>query len=83
MNDIKTKESVMGNTIKILDKSANLSEKLKDSFIRMKKNLEHGCYAKGDSSEEYVSDKVTETSEIVSLEAVYQLMSTEEKSQKR
>lgn len=72
MNDIKTKESVVGNSIKVLDKSANLSDRMKDAFIRTKQSAEHGYYAEADSPEEYASDKVTETSEAIGYEAVYQ-----------
>ena len=72
MNDIKTKESVVGNSIKVLDKSANLSDRMKDSYIRTKQGVEHGYYAEENSPEEYASDKVTETSEAVGYESVYQ-----------
>lgn len=72
MNDIKTKESVVGNSIKVLDKSANLSDIMKDSYIRTKQSAEHSYYADENSPEEYASDKVTETSEAIGYEAVYQ-----------
>ena len=72
MNDIKTKESVVGNSIKVLDKSANLSDRMKDSYIRTKQSAEHSYYAEENSPEEYASDKVTDTSEAVGYEAVYQ-----------
>ena len=72
MNDIKTKESVAGNSIKVLDKSANLSDRMKDAYIRTKQSAEHSYYGGEDSPEEYASDKVTETSEAVGYEAVYQ-----------
>ena len=73
MNGIKTKESVVGNSIKILDKSANLSDRMKNSYIRTKQSAEQGFYAEENSPEEYASDKVTETSETIGYEAVYQL----------
>lgn len=72
MNDIKTKESVVGNSIKVLDKSANLSDRMKDSYIRTKQSAEHSYYAEENSPEEYASDKVTETSEVVGYEVAYQ-----------
>ena len=72
MNDIKTKESVVGNSIKVLDKSANLSDRMKDSYIRTKQSAEHSYYAEENSLEEYASDKVTETSEAIGYEAAYQ-----------
>ncbi|MBQ7873794.1 MAG: CHAP domain-containing protein [Oscillospiraceae bacterium] len=72
MNDIKTKESVVGNSIKVLDKSANLSDRMKDSYIRTKQSAEHSYYAEEDYPEEYASDKVTETSEAIGYEAAYQ-----------
>ncbi len=56
MNDIKTKESVTGNAIKILDKSANLSDRMKDSYIRTKQSAEHSYYTEENSPEEYASD---------------------------
>ena len=71
MNNIKTKESVVDNSIKVLDKSANLSDRMKDSYIRTKQSAEHSYYAEENSPEEYASDKVTETSEAVGYEAVY------------
>lgn len=72
MNDIKTKESVVGNSIKAIDKSANLSDRMKDAYIRTKQNAEHSYYTEENSPEEYASDKVTETFEAVSVEATYQ-----------
>ena len=72
MNDIKTKESVVGNSIKVLDKSANLSDRMKDSYIRTKQSAEHSYYAEGDSPEKYASDTVTETSETIGYEVAYQ-----------
>ena len=72
MNDIKTKESVVGNSIKVLDKSANLSDRMKDSYIRTKQSAEHSYYAEENSPEEYASDKVTETPEAIGYEAAYQ-----------
>ena len=72
MNDIKTKESVVGNSIKVLDKSANLSDRMKDSYIRTKQSAEHSYYAEENSPEEYTSDKVTETSETIGYEVAYQ-----------
>ena len=72
MNDIKTKESVVGNSIKVLDKSANLSDRMKDSYIRTKQSAEHSYYVEENSPEEYASDKVTETSEAIGYEVAYQ-----------
>ena len=72
MNDIKTKESVVGNSIKVLDKAANLSGRMKDAYIRTKQSAEHSYYTEENSSEEYASDKITETSEAIGYEAVYQ-----------
>ena len=72
MNDIKTKESVVGNSIKVLDKLANHSDRMKDSYIRTKQSAEHSYYAEENSPEEYASDKVTETSEAVGYEVAYQ-----------
>lgn len=72
MNDIKTKESVVGNSIKVLDKSANLSDRMKDTYIRTKQSAEHGYYAEENSPEEYASDKVTEASEAIGYKAAYQ-----------
>lgn len=73
MNDIRIKESVTGNAIKVLDKSANLSDRMKDSYIRTKQSAEHSYCAEENSPEEYASDKVTETSEAIGYEAVYHL----------
>jgi len=72
MNKIKTKESIVGNSIKILDKSANLSDRMKDAYIRTKQSTEHSYYSEENSPEEYASDKVTETSEAIGYEVAYQ-----------
>ena len=72
MNDIKTKESVVGNSIKVLNKSANLSDRMKDACIRTKQSAEHGYYSEENSPEEYASDKVTETSDAIGYEVAYQ-----------
>ena len=72
MNDIKTKDSVFGNSIKVLDKSANLSDRMKDAYIRTKQSAEHSYYAEENSPEEYASDKVTEVSETIGYEVAYQ-----------
>ena len=72
MNDIRTKESVVGNSIKVLDKSANLSDRMKDAYIRTKQSAEHSYYAEENSPEEYASNKVTGTSEAIGYEAAYQ-----------
>lgn len=72
MNDIKTKELVVGNSIKVLDKSANLSDRMKDSYIRTKQSAEHSYYAEETSPEEYASDKITGTSKAIGYEVAYQ-----------
>ncbi|MBR3597731.1 MAG: CHAP domain-containing protein [Clostridia bacterium] len=72
MNDIKTKESVVGNSIKVLDKSANLSDRMKNVYIRTTQSAEHSYYAEENSPEEYAFDKVTETSEAIGYEVAYQ-----------
>jgi len=72
MNDIKKKESLTGNAIKVLDKSANLSDRMKDAYIRTKQSAEHSYYVEENSPEEYASDKVTEVSETIGYEVAYQ-----------
>ena len=71
MPSIKTRESVTGNMIKVLDKTSDLSEQMKNVYIRTKDSMEHGYYTDKKSPEEYASDKIEVTTEAVSREALY------------
>lgn len=70
MSNIKTKDSIE-RTIRTLDRSSDLSSRMKDSYIRTKKETEHGYYAEEDSPEEYASEKVNETVDDITETAVY------------
>ena len=73
MPSVKTRESVTGNMIKVLDKTSDLSEQMKSVYIRTKDSMEHGYYTDKKSPEEYASDKIEVTTEAVSREALYKL----------
>jgi len=64
MPDIKKRESHKG-TIKIVDKSAIASERMRDTFIRTKEKAENGYYqdSSHDTPEEYASDQATDKAE--------------------
>lgn len=58
MADIKTRDTVKG-TIKAIDKSAVVAERMKDTFTRTKDEAQRGASPAEDTPEEYAADKVT------------------------
>ena len=58
MADIKTRDAVKG-TIKTIDKSAVVAERMKDAFIRTKEKANHSYTSAENSPEEYAADRVT------------------------
>ena len=67
MRTIKTRKKVEG--IKVIDKPALLSKRMKDSFIRTKERAEETQNSRHDSPTEYASDSVQNTAR----ETVYHL----------
>ena len=59
MADIKMRDAVKG-TIKAIDKSAVVAERMKDAFIRTKEEAQRGVSPAEDTPEEYAADKVTD-----------------------
>ena len=58
MADIKIRDAVTG-TIKAIDKSAVVAERMKDAFIRTKEEMQRGTSTTAGNPEEYATDKVT------------------------
>ncbi len=71
MADIKLKDTVKG-TIRTLDRAANLGDRMKDAYVRTKDKAEHSTSPKEGSANEYAADRITDTTEAVSREAVHQ-----------
>ena len=72
MPDIKTRDIVKG-TVKTLDKSATVAQRMKDAYIRTKRKAEHSVCSAEDSPDEYAADRVSEGSETVLHEVGHQL----------
>ena len=71
MADIKTRDIVKG-TIKIIDKAAVASERMKNSYAKTKDKAEHGLYAYENSTTEYATDKASGAVERVTNEGIHQ-----------
>jgi len=69
LKDIKTKSTV--KDIKSLDKSLDVTRRAKNAFIRTKEQAEQPQRPERDSYVEYAEDRVKESVETVSNEAVY------------
>ena len=69
MRTIKTRKKVEG--IKVLDKSANLSKRMKDAFVRTKEKAEETQKSRYDSPTEYAGDKVQSTAQGVAREIAH------------
>ena len=72
MPDIKTRDVVSG-TIKTIDRSALAGQRMKDAYVQAKDKAEHSVYSSESNSEEYASERITDSSATVSREAVHQL----------
>lgn len=68
MADIKTRDTVRG-TIKAIDKSAVVAERMKGAFIRTKEEAQHGSSSTENSPEEYAADTVTGYAETATARA--------------
>ena len=75
MRTIKTKNSV--KSIKILDRPANLSKRMKDNFIRTKESAEETQNSRHSSPTEYASDNIQDTAR----ETAYHLPNPQQKAQ--
>lgn len=71
MPDIKTKNTGQ-KTIKTIDKLANTSEKMKDTFIRTNDKAEHGLYSNDNSPDEYATERVSDSTSNLVHEAAHQ-----------
>ncbi len=71
MPEIKTREVVQG-TIKTLDRSAVIGERMKKAYIKTKDKAEHSVYSSESSPEEYASDRIGDSASTVIQEAGYQ-----------
>ena len=72
MPKIKTRDVVKG-TVKTIDKAAVVGERMKNAYVRTKDKAEHSVYSSESNSEEYASERITDSSATVSREAVHQL----------
>lgn len=72
MPDIKNRDVVSG-TIKAVDRSALAGQRMKDAYVQAKDKAEHSVYSSESNSEEYASERITDSSATVSREAVHQL----------
>ena len=71
MPEIKTRNVDKG-TIKAIDKSAVVAERMKDAFIKTKDKAEHGVYSAEQSPDEYAADRILSGVETVTNEATHQ-----------
>ena len=71
MRTIKTRSAVKG--IKVLDKPANLSKRMKDSLVRTKEKAEETQTSRHASPSEYATDNVSNTAQGAARETVHHL----------
>lgn len=72
MPDIKTRDVVKG-TIKILDRSAVLGERMKEAYVRTKEKGENAVASSDSSADEYAADQLTGGVEAITHEAIHQI----------
>ena len=72
MPDIKTRDVVKG-TIKALDRSAVLGERMKEAYVRTKEKAGTAVNASDSSVDEYAADQLTGGIDAVTHEAVHQI----------
>ena len=72
MPDIKTRDVVKG-TIKTLDRSAVLGERMKEAYVRTKEKGENAVNSTDSSVNEYAADQMTGGVDTASHEAIYQI----------
>ncbi len=71
MPQIKTRDVLKG-TVKTIDKSAVVAQRMKDACVRVKDKAEHGYYRAENSPEEYATDRVSTLSGSALHEAGHQ-----------
>ena len=72
MPDIKTRDVVKG-TIKTLDRSAVLGERMKEAYVRTKEKGENAVASSDSSADEYAADQLTGGVEAITHEAIQQI----------
>ena len=72
MPDIKTRDVVKG-TIKTLDRSAVLGERMKEAYVRTKEKGENALTSSDSSADEYAADQLTGGVETITHEAIHQI----------
>ena len=72
MPDIKTRDVVKG-TIKTLDRSAVLGERMKEVYVRTKEKGENAVASSDSSADEYAADQLTGGVEAITHEAIHQI----------
>ncbi len=72
MPEIKTRDAV-GGTIKTVDQTALAGQRMKNAYIKTRKAAEHSVYSSERNTEEYASDRLTESMETAGREAVHQV----------
>ncbi len=71
MADIKLKDTVKG-TIRTLDRAANVGDRMRQGYVRTKDKAEHSTSPREGSANEYAADRITDSTEALSREAVHQ-----------
>jgi len=69
--DIKTKDAVKG-TIKTIDKTATLGQRMKQAYVQTKEKAKHATHAQENSVEEYAADRLEGGADRLTHEAAYQ-----------
>lgn len=72
MPDIKTRGVIKG-TIKALDRSAVLGERMKEAYVRTKEKGENAVNSTDSSVDEYAADQLTGGVESITHEAIHQI----------
>lgn len=72
MPDIKTRDAVKG-TIKTLDRSAVLGERMKEAYVRTKEKGENAVASSDSSADEYAADQLTGGVDAITHEAIHQI----------
>lgn len=72
MPDIKTRDVVKG-TIKTLDRSAVLGERMKEAYVRTKEKGENAVASSDSSADEYAADQLTGGVDAITHEAIHQI----------
>lgn len=71
MADIKTKDAVKG-TIKTIDKTATLGQRMKQAYVQTKEKAEYTTHAQENSAEEYAADRLEGGADCLTHKAAYQ-----------